>query len=153
MILFLLKCHKNKRQPLIELDNLTEYELDISLLEKISESLSQKSIELVVCDDAYIQQLNCEFRGKDNPTDVLSFPLEQMPNAPLGTVVINLDKAREKAQELGHDIDAEITLLFIHGMLHLLGYDHESDSGQMRQKEMELIAKFALPASLIIRNS
>ncbi|MGM0623278.1 MAG: rRNA maturation RNase YbeY [Campylobacterota bacterium] len=138
---------------MIEFDNLTQYDLDISLLEKISESLSQNDIELVLCDDLHIQKLNLEYRGKDKPTDVLSFPLEQMPNTPLGTVVINLDKARDTAQELGHDIDAEITLLFIHGVLHLLGYDHESDSGQMRQKEMELIAKFALPASLIIRNS
>lgn len=138
---------------MIEFDNLTQYDLDISLLEKISESLSQNDIELVLCDDLHIQKLNLEYRGKDKPTDVLSFPLEQMPNTPLGTVVINLDKARDTAQELGHDIDAEITLLFIHGVLHLLGYDHESDSGQMRQKEVELIAKFALPASLIIRNS
>lgn len=69
----------------------------------------------------------------------------------LGSVVINLDLVELKATQLGHGRDNETALLFTHGMLHVLGYDHESDSGQMRAKECEIIEKFGLPKSLIVR--
>lgn len=70
---------------------------------------------------------------------------------PLGSVVINLDLVELKAAQLGHGRDDETALLFTHGLLHVLGYDHESDSGQMRAKECEIIEKFRLPKSLIVR--
>lgn len=69
----------------------------------------------------------------------------------LGSVVINLDLVELKAAQLGHGRDDETALLFTHGLLHVLGYDHESDSGQMRAKECEIIEKFRLPKSLIVR--
>ena len=69
----------------------------------------------------------------------------------LGSVVINLDLVELKAAQLGHGRDDETALLFTHGLLHVLGYDHESDSGQMRAKECEIIKKFRLPKSLIVR--
>lgn len=69
----------------------------------------------------------------------------------LGSVVINLDLVELKAAQLGHGRDDETALLFTHGMLHVLGYDHESDDGQMRVKECEIIEKFHLPKSLIVR--
>ncbi|WP_298053473.1 rRNA maturation RNase YbeY [uncultured Campylobacter sp.] len=69
----------------------------------------------------------------------------------LGSVVINLDLVELKAAQLGHGTDDETALLFTHGMLHVLGYDHESDDGQMRAKECEIIEKFRLPKSLIVR--
>lgn len=69
----------------------------------------------------------------------------------LGSVVINLDLVELKAAQLGHGRDDETALLFTHGMLHVLGYDHESDDGQMRAKECEIIEKFCLPKSLIVR--
>ena len=69
----------------------------------------------------------------------------------LGSVVINLDLVELKAAQLGHGRDDETALLFAHGMLHVLGYDHESDDGQMRAKECEIIEKFGLPKSLIVR--
>ena len=69
----------------------------------------------------------------------------------LGSVVINLDLVELKAAQLGHGKDDETALLFTHGMLHVLGYDHESDDGQMRAKECEIIKKFRLPKSLIVR--
>lgn len=69
----------------------------------------------------------------------------------LGSVVINLDLAELKAAQLGHGRDDETALLFTHGLLHVLGYDHESDDGQMRAKECEIIEKFGLPKSLIVR--
>lgn len=69
----------------------------------------------------------------------------------LGSVVINLDLVELKAVQLGHGRDDETALLFTHGLLHVLGFDHESDDGQMRAKECEIIEKFRLPKSLIVR--
>lgn len=69
----------------------------------------------------------------------------------LGSVVINLDLVELKAAQLGHGRDDETALLFTHGLLHVLGYDHESDDGRMRAKECEIIEKFRLPKSLIVR--
>jgi probable rRNA maturation factor len=74
-----------------------------------------------------------------------------MPMSPLGSIVISNDFVKEKALEFGHKVSDELSLLFIHGLLHILGYDHEVDDGEMRQKEKELIEKFALPKSLIVR--
>ena len=65
--------------------------------------------------------------------------------------MINRDLALSKANELGHRIDEEIALLFIHGLLHILGFDHENDDGQMRRKEIEIITELNLPSSLIVR--
>lgn len=138
---------------MIAFENLTNYDLDLTLLEKIAKSVSKKDIEFVLCDDRHIHLVNKEFRGKDCATDVLSFPLDDMPHAPLGTIVVSLERAKDEAKIHGHECDEEIALLFIHGLLHLMGYDHEVDTGQMRQKEQELIQKFDLPKSLIVRNS
>jgi probable rRNA maturation factor len=99
-----------------------------------------------------MQELNKNFRQVDKTTDVLSFPLDFMDGFPLGSVVINIELAKNKAKEFSHSLDDEIKLMFIHGTLHLLGYDHEKDDGEMREKEIELIKKFELPKSLIIRS-
>ena len=80
-----------------------------------------------------------------------NFGGENFAPALLGSVVINLDLVELKAAQLGHGRDDETALLFTHGMLHVLGDDHESDSGQMRAKECEIIEKFRLPKSLIVR--
>ncbi len=114
--------------------------------------LTKKDVELIITDNEEIQKLNKEYRNTDKPTDVLSFPLENIPFSPLGSIIISIDKAKEKAKELGHTVDEELTLLFVHGLLHLLGYDHEKDNGQMRQKEADIIVKYHLPKSLIIRS-
>jgi len=143
---------------IIELENQTDLEVDLKRLEKIATSLTTRSIELVIIDNEEMQELNREHRGKDKPTDVLSFPLEtpftEQPifRLPLGSIVISADLVREKAKEFGHTEDDELSLLFIHGLLHLLGYDHETDNGEMRARERELIEIFGLPSSLIIRN-
>jgi probable rRNA maturation factor len=137
---------------MISYDNRTTISQPEELLEKIALYLSDKEVELILTDDAEIRQVNFAHRGKDSATDVLSFPLEAMEGFPLGSIMISVDRAREVALELGHDIEDEIALLFIHGLLHLLGYDHEVDSGQMRQKEQEVVAHFNLPNSLIVRN-
>jgi probable rRNA maturation factor len=137
---------------MIDFDNRTDYNFDINKLMPIYEYLTDKDIELILTDNKEIQILNKEYRQIDKPTDVLSFPLENIPGMPLGSIVISIDKAKEGAEIFGHSIDEEITLLFIHGLLHLLGYDHETDNGEMRKKEEEIIKKFNLPESLIIRS-
>jgi len=137
---------------MIDLDNQTQLTIDIERLEKITETLSTKDIELIITNNEDIKQLNRDHRGKDSPTDVLSFPLEQYSdNMPLGSIIISADYVIAKSQELGHSTQDELSLLFIHGLLHLLGYDHEIDSGEMRDKEEEMIAQFNLPKSLIVR--
>lgn len=136
---------------MIELDNRTDKNYNFAMLEQIADTLSTQEIELILTDNDEIAQINREFRNIDKATDVLSFPSDPFPEAPLGSIVISVDKVQSVAQELGHSEDNEIALLFIHGMLHLLGFDHEVDNGEMRQKEVELIERFNLPKSLIVR--
>ncbi len=139
---------------MIDLDNQTDLDIDISDLETISNDLTSKDIELIFLNNDNIKELNKEHRKIDKATDVLSFPLEfDMPNMPLGSVVISVDFIEEKAKEFNHSFEDELKLLFIHGLLHLLGFDHEVDMGEHRQKEEELIKKYNLPNSLIVRNS
>ena len=136
----------------IDFDNQTDIDIDISKrLDDILSFMSDKSLELIFVDNVTIASINEEYRGKDTPTDVLSFPLEDMGMGLLGSVVISLDMAKAKADEFGHTLEDEVSLLFIHGLLHLLGYDHEVDDGQMREKEKEIILRYNLPSSLIVR--
>ena len=123
------------------------------LLEQIADFLGAGDVELVFVNDDEMREINHEQRGIDKATDVLSFPYEQVSGGLMGSVVISTDTASRVAGELGHSIECEIALLFLHGVLHILGYDHEIDDGQMRQKEKEVIEHFNLPDSLIIRNS
>lgn len=136
---------------MIDFDNRTETEFSISRLETISNAISDAEIELILTTNDEIAEINRDFRGIDKATDVLSFPSDPFPGAPLGSIVISIDKVESVAHELGHSVDDEMALLFIHGLLHLLGYDHEIDNGEMRNKESELIERFSLPKSLIVR--
>lgn len=136
---------------MIELDNRTNNTYNFAILDEIANTLSAQEIELILTDNDEIAEINREFRNIDKATDVLSFPSDPFPEAPLGSIVISVDKVQSVANDLGHNENDELALLFIHGMLHLLGYDHEIDNGEMRQKEVELIEKFALPKSLIVR--
>ncbi len=142
---------------MIDLDNQTDLSLDLSKLEQIADALSTKEVELLIVDDETIHSLNAEYRGKESVTDVLSFPMEapfteqSIFGMPLGSIIIAASFVKEKAVLLGHSVQDELSLLFIHGMLHLLGFDHEVDSGEMRAREKELIEQFDLPKSLIVR--
>ena len=139
---------------MIELDNQTELGVDIDTLEKIASVLTDAPIELIITDNETIRELNARYRDKDKPTDVLSFPIEQaIPGMPLGSIVISEAYVTEKAEEFGHKPSDELALLFIHGLLHLMGYDHEVDDGEMRAKEEALIKQFALPKRLIVRTT
>jgi rRNA maturation RNase YbeY len=98
-----------------------------------------------------MQRLNAAYRGNDRPTDVLAFAMREGKRAAgdegtLGDVVISLDTAQRQAASRGHSVDEEVTTLLIHGILHLLGYDHErspAEARRMKKKERELHA--ALP--------
>jgi probable rRNA maturation factor len=136
---------------MIELDNTTSLEVNEPFLLQILTSLSNKDIELLIVSNQEIKEINNSQRAINKATDVLSFPYEEMPMSPLGSIVISSDFVVEKAKEFGHTQNDEMSLLFIHGLLHILGYDHEVDNGEMRAKEKELIEKFKLPSSLIIR--
>lgn len=125
--------------------------LHVKLLEQICSEHTPKEVELLIIDSQSMHELNLEHRGMDKTTDVLSFPIDDFPHAPLGAIVINHELAAQKAKELGHSLEEEITLLFIHGMLHLLGFDHEVDHGEMREQEKAWIKQYHLPASLIVR--
>lgn len=142
---------KVKRLSNLVFENNTENKVDLKLAKEILLSLSNKEIELILTNNEEIQEINLNTRGFDKPTDVLSFPYDDMPNAPLGSIVISVDFVIEKSELYNHSFQDEFILLFIHGILHLLGYDHEIDNGEHRDKEEELISKYNLPKSLIIR--
>lgn len=139
------------------MDNQTTLAINIDSLDKIADALSTKEVELVIVDDDTMMSLNSEHRGKKSTTDVLSFPMEapfteqSIFGMPLGSIIIAASYVRDAAKDLGHSEQDELSLLFIHGMLHLLGFDHETDEGEMRAREKEIIEAFDLPQSLIQR--
>ena len=96
-----------------------------------------------------MQALNRRFRRKNKPTDVLSFP-SAVPGV-AGDIAISLEIAADNAAQLGHSLETEVKILIVHGLLHLAGYDHESDSGEMAAKEAEIRRKLGLPVGLIER--
>jgi len=98
-------------------------------------------VHVLIADDERIRALNRDFLETDRPTDVLSFPDgDELPSGRrlLGQIVISLDTARRQADEAGHSENRELAELLLHGTLHLLGYDHSSDQGQMNTLELEL---------------
>jgi probable rRNA maturation factor len=104
---------------------------------RILQLLGHEQCELTIglIGNAEMRKLNAKFRNKDYPTDVLSFPVEQdLPGAMrlLGDVIISVDKARQQAKERGRSLEEEIVTLLIHGIVHLLGYDHERSAQDAR---------------------
>jgi probable rRNA maturation factor len=97
------------------------------------------AISVTLVDDAEIQDINREYRGKDKPTDVLSFPLEPEPFTQeklLGDIVISIDTAKRQAADYDAPLQREIYRLLIHGLLHVLGHDHE-EAGERKKMEAE----------------
>lgn len=110
-------------------------------------ALSEAELSIVLCDDAFIQPLNRDFRGKDMPTDVLSFSQregeEADPDDPvLGDVIISVQTATRQAAGRGYGTDKELRVLLVHGLLHLLGYDHiePDEAREMQTEERRLLA-------------
>ncbi len=104
----------------------------------------------LLTDDRELLRLNREFLGQDYATDVLSFP-EPGPDDFLGEMAISVERAKEQARSRGHRLDEEIGILMLHGLLHLLGMDHETDRGRMARAETRWRKKLGLPAGLIER--
>ncbi len=109
---------------------------------------------VLLTGDERLRALNLQFRGKDKATDVLSFPaLPQAANGGHGgDLAISLETASVQAAAYGHTLQMEVKILILHGLLHLAGYDHERDQGQMRRRESRLRKQFALPAGLVERS-
>jgi len=112
-------------------------------------------VNVLVTNNSELRSLNRQFLGKDKPTDVLSFPADPAAHAKskriAGEVAISADIARQNAARLGHSVADEVKILVLHGILHLAGYDHESDNGEMARKEMRLRRLLNLEAALIER--
>lgn len=106
----------------------------------------QGEVDVLISGNQRLRELNRRFRRKNKPTDVLSFP---RPSG--GDIAISAQIARDNARLYGHSIAEELKILVLHGMLHLAGYDHESDNGRMARVEARLRARLKLPASLIDR--
>ena len=104
--------------------------------------LGDCELSVVLCSDAHIQSLNAQWRGKDSPTDVLSFPMGD--ELVLGDLVVSLDTTARQARERGYaDLD-ELRVLLVHGLLHLMGYDHETsdeDLAEMAEAERTLLER------------
>ncbi len=116
--------------------------------------LARRRFDVTLVDDCEMMRLNRNFRGKRLPTDVLSFPWNPVDEMPpqvarefagfLGDIVISVEAARRNAAREGHSLETEIRQLILHGLLHLLGYDHETDRGEMRRLELGLRRKLRI---------
>ncbi len=103
---------------------------------------SEASATIAFVSDKRIRELNRQFRGVDRATDVLSFPAEEKLN--LGDVAVSVETAAVQAKENGLTLDGEIAQLILHGLLHLCGYDHETDKGEMNRLELKLRRKLGI---------
>ena len=118
-------------------------------LARVAPSRALGSLTVAVTTDARVRTLNRRFRGVSKPTDVLSFPADEPGE--LGDIVIARGVAARQARELGHSLATELRVLALHGLLHLLGYDHEQDDGRMARAEARLRRRGGLAAGLIER--
>jgi len=109
-------------------------------------------VSVLLTTDRNIRRLNRQFRGKDKATDVLSFPADSLiQNQEKGDLAISVPTALLQAREQGHSLTIEIKVLILHGLLHLAGFDHERDTGQMAGREKLLRGRLGLPQGLIER--
>ena len=125
-----------------------------SWLRRVAPAGARGRVGIALVSDRRIRALNRTYRRKDYATDVLSFPSEPSALSPepfLGEIVIARGVARRQAREARHSELTELRVLALHGLLHLLGYDHESDSGEMRRAERRLRRKGGLSEGLIER--
>jgi probable rRNA maturation factor len=108
-------------------------------------------VHVLLSDDAALRRLNLLFRAVDKATDVLSFPAANPASGMAGDLAISLEHAQRQAEAFGHTLAEEVRILLLHGLLHLAGEDHETDTGQMAARERTLRAKLRLPLGLIER--
>lgn len=114
---------------------------------QISET-EKKPFAVAFVSDKKMRELNRQFRGKDHTTDVLSFPFRadefELDENRLGDIIISTEQAVKQAGENDLDLETEIKQLILHGVLHLVGYDHETDDGEMNRRELELREKLSI---------
>jgi probable rRNA maturation factor len=127
-------------------------------LAKAAPAGARGEVTVALVSDARMRTLNRSYRNKDYATDVLSFPAHDdgaspMPQPYLGDIVIAVGVAQRQADEVGHPVSTELKVLALHGLLHLLGYDHETDKGDMARLEARLRKKAGLKEGLISRHS
>jgi probable rRNA maturation factor len=118
-------------------------------LSRIAPAAAKGDLSVAVVSDRRMRALNRQFRGKDKVTDVLSFPSDE--RGFMGDIVIASGVATQQARAAGHSVQTETRLLALHGLLHLLGYDHEHDGGKMARFEAKLRKKAGLKEGLIER--
>jgi probable rRNA maturation factor len=122
--------------------------LALEKIDRIDHPISEVSIALV--DDRAMKVLNRKFRGQNKTTDVLTFPADDTyadpgsDGIPLGDIIISVDQARRQATAEKHSLAVEVRYLILHGVLHALGYDHETDNGEMNALEVEIRASVGL---------
>jgi probable rRNA maturation factor len=109
------------------------------------------AVTVMVTHSREMRSLNARFRGKDQATDVLSFPPPALDKGFAGDIAVSIDIAARNARSLGHSLGQEVQILVLHGILHLAGYDHEGDQGEMAGRERRLRRRFKLPTGLIER--
>ena len=136
-------------------DPLNRRELAQFAARAVREAGARGTVSILLTDDERIRDLNRQFRKKSAPTDVLSFPpfepVKAARNRSAGDLAISLETASRQASAFGHSLADEVKVLILHGALHLAGYDHETDSGEMARLEMRLRKEFGLPSGLIQR--
>ena len=112
------------------------------------EDVEPRNVSILITDNEEIHGLNLEYRGKDAPTDVLSFPLFDeegyLDDEELGDIVISLERALAQAEEYNHSLKREVAFLTAHSMLHLLGYDHENGEQEMYVKQDEILNELGI---------
>jgi probable rRNA maturation factor len=133
---------------------LTEKALDRFVTRARRAAGLRAAVNVLVTSNVELQELNHRFRGKDQPTDVLSFPaLPGLKPRYAGDIAISAEIAAHNARSLGHTTAEEIKILILHGILHLRGYDHERDRGKMARREEKLRRDLRLPIGLIERTA
>jgi probable rRNA maturation factor len=111
-----------------------------------------RAFDCLITGDAEMRRLNRDFRGQDHATDVLSFPgLTAGFGSHLGDLAISIQRARAQARQFGHDPEEEVSILMLHGVLHLLGMDHENGDGRMERAERRWRSRLGLACGLIER--
>ena len=119
-------------------------------LAQVAPRSARGMVAIAILPDTRVKALNRKYRRKNQATDVLSFP---GAGRHLGDIAISRGMAQKQAKLLGHSLATELRVLALHGLLHLLGYDHESDNGRMARVEARLRRKAGLPLGLIARSS
>lgn len=144
-----------------ETDSLNQQELDFvqKILEHAAkeEGLGESEVSVTFVTNEMIRDINREYRGKDQPTDVISFAMEELGEGEtaiigsqeprmLGDIIISLDRTKEQAADYGHSFERELGFLAIHGFLHLLGYDHmtEEDEKKMFSRQEEILVSLGI---------